>query len=215
MYKNIKKKCNYKSMKRKILKHSYNNDNFYMMKINPDHENIIDNCFQNVAISHLDFYHKLNLIPNHLTTCSLFFGLLSGYLFYYDKTILSVISFIISYYFDTADGLYARKYKMETELGEIYDHIADTLRVLLILYIMYIKSSTKFYMYLPVIIIILFLSFVHLGCQEKHYNGQVKQHLISQTKMLCPNPKHIKYTKFCSSGLFTLIFIIIMLLYSK
>ena len=68
---------------------------------------------------------KLDFTPNDLTTVSLIFGLLAIVFLCRNNPILAVSCYFISFIFDNADGYYARKYKMTTKFGDIYDHVKD------------------------------------------------------------------------------------------
>jgi phosphatidylglycerophosphate synthase len=141
-----------------------------MRKITTDMENPIDNIIIYIADRASGIYKNMGLTPNHLTTFSLICNVLSACLFYYDHRYMSVLLFMIGYYFDCADGFYARKYDMVTTFGDYYDHINDQLKILLILIVMYLKSKCKFFSILPIIAALTLLSLMHLGCQEKIYD---------------------------------------------
>jgi phosphatidylglycerophosphate synthase len=91
---------------------------------------------------------------------------------------------MIGYYFDCADGFYARKYDMVTTFGDYYDHINDQLKILLILIVMYSKSKCKFFSILPIIAALTLLSLMHLGCQEKIYDTS-ESPTLSGLRSLC------------------------------
>jgi len=189
-------------------------------------ENPIDNVFINFADKSSTMFKKVNLTPNFLTTISLFFGLLSVYLFYIDNYVLSALFFGIAYYFDCADGFYARKYNMVTKFGDYYDHIADLLKVILLIIVMYYKSSEKLIKIFPIILIALIFSLVHLGCQEIYYNINYKNGIgndsLSSLKRLCPcNSKKIniirktiEYTRYFGSGTLTIVLIFFILMWN-
>jgi len=126
-----------------------------MRKTHGDLENPIDNLFIDMAESTNSFYRSLRFTPNMLTTISLMLAILAVYLFFYDYRVLAAIIFLISYYFDCADGSFARKYNMVTDFGDIYDHVADIIKIILPLGVMYYKDANKFLMLLPFLLIIL------------------------------------------------------------
>ena len=155
-----------------------------MRKTARELENPIDNILIDIAESNNSYYKSLHFTPNVLTTFSLMFGILAAYLFYKDYQVPAAIVFIISYYFDCADGSFARKYNMETKLGEIYDHVSDISKVLLIVVVMYIKNKEKFMQVLPIFLILIAFSLVNIGCQQKlqkHAEGPI----IDSSKYLC------------------------------
>jgi hypothetical protein len=83
------------------------------------------------------------------------------------------------------DGHFARKYKMVTKFGDYYDHFADIVKIILILYVLYNIDSKKFFIIIPFIILFIFLTFVHLGCQELYYDS-IESDTLSTFKNLCP-----------------------------
>jgi phosphatidylglycerophosphate synthase len=128
---------------------------------------------------------KYDLTPNILTTISLIFCGISVLLLLNKKYLLASFMYLISYYFDCMDGHFARKYNMVTKFGDYYDHVADLIKVLLILYVLYLIDSKKFFIILPFLIFFILLSFVHLGCQELYYDT-LESDILSILKNICP-----------------------------
>jgi phosphatidylglycerophosphate synthase len=182
-----------------------------MRKIDASVENPIDNVFISMCEHTAEFYHELGMIPNHLTTISLCTGLLSAYMFYKKRVYVAIALFTISYYFDCVDGYYARSYDMVTSFGDVYDHVSDVLKHVVILGLMYSQSTSKTLMVLPVLGVLVSLSFVHLGCQEKIYNTQDDQPMIEMTKQACIHKEHIVYTRWFGCGTFEMVFALSML----
>jgi phosphatidylglycerophosphate synthase len=183
-----------------------------MRKIDQNIENPFDNIFIGIFEDMSDFYKKLNFTPNMLTTLSLFFGLASCYLLYKGNNTLAMIFWIIAYFYDCADGYFARKYKMTSKFGDVYDHISDATKMILLLFVMYNVNKNKLKTTLPIIIAFSMLSFVHLGCQEKIYNNDDESVTINKLKILCPNAKYIKFTKYFGTG--TLMMVVAYLIYN-
>jgi len=187
-------------------------------KIDCSQENPIDIILCKLANSIKKNFHSLNFTPNHITTLSLLCGLLAIYLLYKDKYVLSVGFFILSYFFDVLDGIYARTYKMVTKFGDYYDHITDLL--VIFLYICMIIYKCKNRIKLSFFIIIILFSFIglciHMGCQENIYNSS-ESHSLSVLKKFCKNnpEQKIKYTRFFGCGTFILVICIVSLISTK
>ncbi len=119
------------------------------------------------------------------------------------KKYMTALMFMIGYYFDCADGFYAGKYKMTTTFGDYYYHINDQLKILMILFVMYSKSSCKFFNILPIIASLTLLSIIHLGCQEKVY-GKDESPTMDSLKHLCDvrnnTIQSMKITKYFGTG---------------
>lgn len=156
-----------------------------MRKITCNCENPLDNILINISDYMCPYAKKYGLTPNILTTISLIFCGISALLLINSFYYLAAFMYLISYYFDCMDGHFARKYKMVTKFGDYYDHVADTVKVILILYILYIIDYKKFFIIIPFIILFIFLAFVHLGCQELYYDS-IESDTLSLFKNLCP-----------------------------
>lgn len=178
-------------------------------KITREQENPFDNIFIDVAEwLNTNIFRPLNYTPNMITTMSLFLGIVSVILFHYQYYLLSIVFFITAYILDCADGNFARKYNMETQFGDYYDHVSDMSKGLLILIAIIIHPiPLKLKQVLIIILaIILSLSLMHLGCQEGIYNPDKhdKYDSLSNLKYLCGTTEssleYIKYTRYFGTG---------------
>jgi phosphatidylglycerophosphate synthase len=177
----------------------------YMRKIPRELENPIDNIFIDAADHSLEYYKKLNFTPNGITTLSLLSAVLSIILFYNNYFTLATIFFLLSYYFDCADGAYARRYDMVTDFGDLYDHFTDVFKIISIYVVIYLKSKEKFNdMIIPSSLLILFLN-IHLGCQQKFYNSP-KTGVLDNLQCLCTGDSKtiMPITRYFSSATFIL-----------
>jgi len=184
-----------------------------MRKIPAKDENFIDTHILEYTDRMMPLYKSIKLTPNILTTISLICNLTSATLFYYDEREISAIMFLIGYYFDCADGHFARKYDMVTKFGDYYDHFNDMFKIVLILFIMYTKSSCQFFRVLPLISVFGILCGMHIGCQELIYSnnadlGESPTLIVLTT--LCGNKENINVTKYFGVGTFMVVFAIIM-----
>ena len=184
-----------------------------MRKIEKEYENPIDDIVLDFVDDTEKYFKEMDMTPNHITTLSLLTGCIAAYFFYKGDKLFTIFMLAISYYFDCMDGHYARKYKMETEFGDYYDHFSDIAKFSLVGYIMYIQNKDKFYTILPVMIILLMLTLLHLGCQEKIYSTDVDQPLLGKLKNICLNKKWINTTKYFGCGTQMLIFMLLIISY--
>lgn len=171
-----------------------------MRKIGRNIENPPDNFFIDLADISSDFYRQLGLTPNMLTTVSLFFGALSCYLLYKGQNVMAMLCWFIAYYYDCADGFFARKYGMATKFGDLYDHVSDVSKVIAIFLVMYYLNKDKFLFWSPLFAFVFAMMLVHLGCQEKLYDNEEESMTINQLTGLCPNTENIGYTKYFGVG---------------
>ncbi len=81
-------------------------------KIPEEYENPVDILLLKLVDTQLDFYKSLCLTPNILTTFSLVAGLYSAYMIYTGDFIVGSILYMVAYYFDCADGKFARKFNI-------------------------------------------------------------------------------------------------------
>ena len=169
-------------------------------KIPPEYENPIDDIIIHLANNTDSVYKYFNMSPNHLTTLSLFFGILTAYFIYKGYKELAVLAFFMSYYYDCMDGNYARKHNMVTDFGDRYDHFSDWFKSGLILFALYKRNPEKIGNVIVVLGIFSILSFIHLGCQEKMSHVHYDQSVLDNLKILCPNNNFIHISKWFGTG---------------
>lgn len=114
-----------------------------MRKLSRDLENPLDNVIIDLCEQMNPFFSKLHMTPNDITTLSLITGLLSIIFIYKGFPVVAVIFYFLSYVFDCADGFYARRYKMCSKGGDLYDHVKDWVVNILYAYVLYYKYSHK------------------------------------------------------------------------
>ena len=143
------------------------------------------------------------------------------YTFIHQKYKLAAIFFFISYFFDCADGNYARKYDMVTNFGDYYDHGVDAFKAIVIyamlFYILYVNKQVVI---IILLILLIALQFVQLGCQEKYVekiNPAILSESLSSLKQLCPDQSHnlqntLNWTRFLGTG--TLILVTSIIIYN-
>tara|TARA_Y100000389_G_scaffold107615_1_gene104615 strand:- start:7 stop:588 length:582 start_codon:yes stop_codon:yes gene_type:complete len=190
-------------------------------KVTEKYENPIDNYLYDVAEALHPYFYKLNFTPNGITTLSLITGIASIYYMYNKKFIQFAILYFISYFFDCADGSYARKYKMVSKFGDLYDHFKDWSVSLIGLWVLFskYKLGKNLKLIIPIAIMIPLL-IVHIGCQEKMY-GKNESETLEISKRFCPaNTKNeleyiTQYTRFAGCGTFVLFQILIVYLLMK
>ena len=149
----------------------------------------------------LPMFKKLNYTPNDLTTESIICGLFSVCFLYRGNAYLAVLSSFMSYFFDVADGLYARRYNMVTKFGDYYDHVSDIIQYILYVGILIYKYNLLDHkliirVLLPIQLIGLSL---YLGCVEKIYTKESSPTLSIFRRMCIINPKkNVPLLKFFS-----------------
>jgi len=142
--------------------------------------------------------------PNILTTISLFIGLYSVYNVYNLKYIEGGFLFFLAYIFDVWDGLFARKYKAVTMIGDYYDHICDGVKITLLLFVILFSKDIEINFKIAFVLIFSVLGILtlwHLGCHQKHYKNRTHKEMLDGLKKLCKHEKDIKYSRFFGEGM--------------
>ena len=191
-------------------------------KIPAELDNPIDTIIYNHIDKQLDLFKNLKLTPNLITTISLICGLGSVYSVNKDNYISGAILWFLSYYFDCADGKMARKFKMTSKFGDIYDHVSDIIKHLLLFYVLYKKLNynlPQLKLITITIIFIIILTGAQIGCQEKliqQANKNESSTLSFTTKLVFFDCKtQMKYTRYFSPMTLTLYLIFVILLLKK
>ena len=145
------------------------------------------------------------MTPNILTTIGLLFGILAIIFLLKNMFLWSVVFLWICYWFDCLDGYYARKYKMETQFGDYYDHFRDVFVVTVFIIILFLKLPSKF-LFTSSILLVLYLMACQMGCQEKESTFKSANKTLEVFGNMCPSPIFIRKSRI--AGCSTLIMII-------
>ena len=182
-------------------------------KIEEKYECPFDICILKFIDTHLDIYYNIGFTPNMITTIGIIFGVLSMYNIFNANYKFASMLLLIAYYFDCVDGKLARKYNLQTEFGDYYDHFGDIFKIIIIVYALYKTNPYKFNKIKILLIILIFLMFIHLGYQEAIYDKN-ESPTLSFTRYLVKydkNPRRtIHNTKFFGCGTFVLFLTIII-----
>ena len=145
-------------------------------KIPTSLENPLDNLLIDLCEPTTKFFRSTGFNPNDITTLSFLFGLLAILFLYKNKPVLSVVFYFISYFFDCADGYHARRYKMCTKLGDIYDHVKDITINITFITLLVSRNKHKLTTIQWIIVAIFFIlllgaQMLYFASQERHYNN--------------------------------------------
>ena len=191
-----------------------------MRKIDRKYTNPFDNLLVDLT-NKIDFiFFKLGFTPNILTTFNLIFSLLSLQSLYHKGYFLSITSFLIAYYFDCADGSYARKYKMISKYGDLYDHILDLFKITTFFTIIVAKLIINSrYVVLSILLFNCLGTFVFNGYQEKLSNYKkksIESPTLKFTQLACTTndikkvKRRLKFLRFLGDGTLFLNFAILL-----
>ncbi len=156
-----------------------------MRKIPTEFENPFDNYILDMADYTVPYFYKAGLNPNTITTLSNITTILVIILLLNAKYFWAAFFVLVAYFFDCADGHMARTYKMTSIFGDYYDHLSDSIKVLAIIITLYYINPDKLYKILPVLIVVVIGTIIHMGCQELIYDSD-ESPTLSVGKKLCP-----------------------------
>ena len=188
-------------------------------KLSEHHECPIDTFIFKIVDKHLNIFYKLGMTPNTLTTISIIFGFLTAYQILKGRLLLASIFWLIGYYFDCADGKFARRYNMVSKFGDLYDHLGDLAKVIAVLLALFCinkKGTTvKQWFFISIIIILGFLQIIHMGYQETIYNKQDESPYLNIIRNFFVNEEkaeqNICYTRYFGCGTWYVLFAILII----
>lgn len=182
-------------------------------KISSNHENPIDIVLTKLASTINPLFHATGHSPNIITTYSFATGLLSVYFLYRGQIALFAILFFVSYFFDCCDGSFARQYHLESKFGDLYDHITDVVVFSLIVAVVFLRYRSAIdWLAIVVFIVFLFLTLVHLGCQQRNCKARLcsGDETLDSLRTLCADNRHIAWTRYFGTGTFILVIILLI-----
>jgi len=187
----------------------------YSKKIPPHLDGYLDNYILKTVKYINPYFKTLNFTPNHITTISLIFGIISIFFLHENIHYFSALALFISYFFDCQDGNYARQYKMVTKNGDIYDHVKDIIVYILLILVLITKINNPLITILYIVIITIFLIFLtnYVSCTEKYMNKEDKSFTLNFISNCKGNPEErLKILRhFCAANFTVLICILIIL----
>lgn len=154
-------------------------------KLPRQYENPIDNVLTDIAEKANPYFYWLGFVPNHITCLSAAFGVGSAFLLAQQSFYLASACFMISYFFDVADGNYARTYNMVSDIGDILDHGKDILVVVSLFWVILFELTLPLWMYVTFLStqgVALIGMYVYIGAQETYY--EQKNQRPSESKSL-------------------------------
>ncbi len=173
-----------------------------------EHQDVVDFQLDKLVVILNPIFKSINFTPNHITTLSLIFGLITLYLIWEKKCVLAGISYFISYFFDCQDGNYARTYKMYSDFGSLYDHISDAVIIIGLILIFILKDYNNKLRYGIIIggAIIGILCYKYYLKQEEYYNAK-KENKEKEVDM-----NSMKYLRFFGPGSCALIITFVIMI---
>jgi len=188
----------------------------------------LENPMETIIYRHIDaflpFYKKIGLTPNGLTTISLLLGLAAVVLIWQDHYVIGALLWFVSYYYDCADGKMARRYKMTSQFGDLYDHVSDLIKHTFLAAVFgcklwragkYKRVSLSIMMSLAGVSVLLLLVMAsHVGCQEKLSQANDRSptlQVLERFIIMDDCKEQISYTRYFSPVTVTLYIIMVVM----
>lgn len=189
-----------------------------MRKIPKELDNPVENLFLDGSEFISPYLRQLHFTPNMITTLSNIFSLAAIYCVYRRNFVVAAVLWIIGFFFDCADGYYARKYKMVSEFGDLYDHMSDVFTYILLWAVLFIVDVRLFALFFSVSVFLGILMSAHLGCQEL-YHDKDDSPALDLSKRLCfaktkkELESQMRYTRYFGPGSFACYIAAVLLAY--
>lgn len=189
-------------------------------------DNPVDNQLLRVCDRLVPIVHAHRVTPNHVTIARMLLGLVFLYLLFYTNAVVApVLGILLFYFLDCLDGHLARSTDQVTELGDHLDHIADMTFFGALLYYLYAVDYPYKKLIGAVLILVLYLSCVHMGLQQKVYNlrkdptsarAHVEQtELLNRLNVIHPFDEHeIRWTRYFGMGTLAVV-VMLAVLYAR
>ena len=135
-------------------------------------ENPLDNVLLDWADAAVTPLARARITPNQVTYASIIFKAASVWYMRRGQLAPFLLTYIVGVWLDYEDGALARATNQVTKLGDVLDHVSDTAHILGIIAVIVWKLGWRGSVWpLGVIGVFGALSWVHLGCQQRHYRA--------------------------------------------
>ena len=192
-----------------------------MRKCKREWENPIDNVLIDLCECVCPFLHSVGWTPNLITLVGLIVSLYSVVCLCTGRVYWFAVLFLLGYWFDCLDGHFARKYKMETTVGDYFDHIRDIVVFILVVVVMLyryadliLKPSPLAVLFWSIWGIYLWNMVQYVGCLENtQHTYRPHSPTLNWMKSFCPSrhPSTIRRLRYFGQGTFICIFILLVL----
>jgi len=159
-------------------------------KIHESLEDPISQSLYDISDKVSPYLHQAGITPNMVTTVRIAMTL-AAFLHYFPngQYRTAALLYFGAYFGDCLDGHMARKYDQETTFGDLYDHLADIIHLIMPLYYVSVNVHTEYDWIVIILILLAIISLVQIGCEERYLklmgNGK-DSNTISGVERLCP-----------------------------
>ena len=186
-----------------------------MRKIPSALENPIDDVLIRMADMMAPGLKATGHTPDVITTYSFLAAMLSLAALSRGNTVAFAVLWMSQYFFDCADGHFARKYGMVTRFGDLYDHATDYIAFAGLAFLIHDRYDMNkihpvFFVFFAVTGV---LNVVHIGCQQKVYGGSGES--LDVAKGACVDTSWLKFTRFFGVGTVNVALVLAVVYFEK
>ena len=184
-------------------------------KLPTEYENPLDKLLFKIASPLVDVCHSVGLTPNDVTAVSFAAGVFSLHFFRQLHPGAAVACWSLNYLCDTIDGMFARRYDMETPFGDMFDHVTDVVTYAGVFGIATHKVlGGSPWVPLAVGAALALCAVGHMTCQEA-YVKDAHQKVAMLNAGWCSDPTNLSWTRFVGVGTLNLYLMFMIWFYCK
>lgn len=184
-------------------------------KLPRHHENPLDYMILQLIEPTLQPMRNKGITPNTITVLSAVFAVMSICCCFHDKAHWAASAWIVQYVLDCADGFMARRFKMESQLGDCLDHASDMLAFGGLVAFVGSRASAfslKQNWPLAIELVLLACSWYHMSCQEKDTKHLA---ITGLSGCKCFDKEHLRYTRWVGTGTLMVWHVFLIYYYSR
>lgn len=181
-------------------------------KVPRHQENPIDAWILSWTAETLPFFRSTGHTPNMITTYSFICGLAAVACLWGGSLVGFAALYALSYVFDCMDGQFARKYKMTSRFGDLYDHATDLTVYALVGYTVYTRCPPGRIGpgVVTVFGVALALLFLNIGCQQRLHrsvdgNDVRDAESLDVFRFICPCTEWVRWARFGGYATFNIV----------
>ena len=188
-------------------------------KLPAQHECPVDNALYRIVSPLVNVSQELGLTPNCVTVL----GAIASYYclraFAAGRMTAAMTLWAVHYVLDCVDGMQARRYGMETAVGDMADHLLDLVAYsgfLAIAFVVYVRRGASPW---PLVACGVFglLAINHLSCQQLHDAGRNAPiwGLASLPVPQCRDAAHVLHSRWFGTGTANVVILAAMYFYCR
>lgn len=187
-------------------------DQFPGCKLPRHLENPLDDMLMAATQPLMAPLRRAGVTPNGVTLASIAAAAASVYMCFKGHPVAAASLWFLSYVADVVDGMLARRYNMETELGGWLDHGSDVIAFLALMAFAVSRLGHRPWWPLGVEAGLLAGAWWHLQCQEKDTTHLAFDGIDGSG---CADKAHLVYSKWFGTGTLTVWHLFLIFFYSQ